>query len=184
MNGEYLYEAMGGISPLHVHEAEAVRFSPPLWRRLLPLAACLAILIGMYAGFRSLMTGMPVPGADPAAAVEKAPLIPAAQAAASYLRSFSLFNWLGLLLGLTAWGLPCVALVRKQHKKALTLSSLIACALSLLLLICGVLEQFNHGDFVSLSNTIWFVMVAAVVLVTGTAALNLAVNVKWWLQRK
>ena len=168
MNGEYLYEAMGGISPLHVHEAEAVRFSPSVWRRLLPVAACLAVLIGMYAGFRSLLYG--TPGMET--------VVPAAQAAAEPLAQISLFHWGSLILGLIAWGLPCAALVRRQHQKILTLSSFIACILSLLLLVCGVLDRVNRGEFTALEDTMGKILAAAVVLVVGTAVMNGLIYIK------
>lgn len=166
MNGEYLYDAMGGISPLHVHEAEAVRFSPSVWRRLLPAAACLAVLIGMYSGFRSLLYG--TPGMET--------VVPAAQAAAEPLAQISLFHWGSLLLGLIAWGLPCAALVRRQHQKSLTLSSFIACILSLLLLVYGVLDRVNRGEFTALEDTMGKILAAAVVLVVGTAVMNAAAH--------
>jgi len=50
MNGMMLYEAMGRIRPTWVEEAEKQTFAKPLWRRMLPMAACLAVIFGLSAG--------------------------------------------------------------------------------------------------------------------------------------
>ena len=171
MNGEYLYEAIGGISPAYVDEAEKQRFSKPLWRTLAPVAACAAVILGMYAGFRTLQYGLPAP--EIGALIPSASGSPAAQAAAEHFRGSPWFNWGSLLLGLTAWILPIIGLIKKQHKQALTLGSFAACTLSLLLQICNVLHRVNSGDFSTLNDTMWFVLLAAAVLVTGTAVVHL-----------
>jgi len=170
MNGDYLLTAMGGISPSYVEEAEKERFAKPRWRTLLPLAACLAVIIGMYAGLQALMVS-PMPGANPAE-------LPAAQTAEEYFRTAPLLNWGSLLLGLASWGLPLAGFFRREYRKALTFSSFIACILSLLLQVCSVLHWVNKEDFTTLADTMCFVMLAAVVLVAGTVVVNLAVFMK------
>ena len=50
MNGMYLYEAMGHIRPAYVDEAEKQSFAKPAWRRMLPVAACLAVMVGLSLG--------------------------------------------------------------------------------------------------------------------------------------
>ena len=60
MNGVFLYEAMGGIRPAYVDEAEKQTFAKPWWKKLLPLAACLMIVVGLsLGGLRLLSVQMP-----------------------------------------------------------------------------------------------------------------------------
>ena len=47
MNGDYLYEAMGRIGADLVEVAEKHPFPKSPWRRILPLAACLAVVLGL-----------------------------------------------------------------------------------------------------------------------------------------
>ena len=59
MNGVFLYEAMGGIRPAYVDEAEKQTFAKPRWKKLLPLAACLMIVVGLSPGTRERRGWLP-----------------------------------------------------------------------------------------------------------------------------
>ena len=182
MNGEFLYEAMGGISPIHVYEAEMADFPRPAWRTLVSVAACLAVMAAIYVGLPALLYEGPAVSAPELAAPSQVPSMvgsppPAAETAAEYLRSSPWLNLGSLLLGLAAWVLP-LAGWRKKHA-ALPLASFAACALALLLQVCSVLHRVNTGDFTTLADTMPFIMAAAVVMMAGTLVLNLAVSLKW-----
>lgn len=49
MNGVFLYEAMGGIRPAYVDEAEKQTFAKPRWKKNLPLTACLTVILSLSA---------------------------------------------------------------------------------------------------------------------------------------
>lgn len=180
---------MDGISPIHVHEAQIMHFPRPAWRTLVSVAACLAVMIVVYVGLPALMYGSSAtPGPEPAAPAETPSAVgspvSAAEAAVKYLRMSPWLNLGSLLLGLTAWVLPVIALFRRQRHKAIPLISLTACALSLLLQVCNVLHRVNTGDLTTLTDTMWFVMLAAAALAVGTVLFNLAVCVKQQFQKK
>lgn len=62
MNGDYLYEALGGIAPVYVDEAEKMRFPKSPGRQLASLAACLVLVCALYGGLTVLLTGeAPIP---------------------------------------------------------------------------------------------------------------------------
>ena len=187
MNGVYLYEAMGGISPGFIEEAEKHSFPKPLWRKLLPLAACLAVVLGLYVGIPALLyqtTSHSTPEFAPIPEVldeAQSPSItlPVSPTTGANAVHASLSPWLNLgslLLGLTAWVLPVVSLFRAKtdrRRHGLTIASCISCILSLLLQLFEILHRVRIGDFSALDDTMWFVMLASVSLVIGTAVLNL-----------
>lgn len=182
MNGVYLYEAVGRISPGFIEEAEKQRFPKPLWRKLLPLAACLAVVLGLYVGIPALLyqTASHSTPQPTASAVQEEAQVPSILDPASPTTGAAILSpWLNvgsLLLGLTAWGLPIVSLFRAKtdrRRHSLTITSCIACILSLLLQLFETLHRVNIGDFAALDDTMWFVMLASVALVIGTAVLNM-----------
>ena len=183
MNGEQLYEAVGRISPIYVHEAQIARFPRPAWRTFAVVAACVAVVILIYTGIPSLLYDSFGTAAPELAAPTQQPSVvgsppSVAETAAAYLRTSLWFNLGSLLLGLAAWVMPMFSLLRRQGKQKLTLASFACCALALLLQVCNVLHKINTGRFVVLADTMWFVLLAAVVLVAGTGLLNLAVYMK------
>ena len=184
MDGEYLYEAIGGISPLHVHEAEAVRFSRSPWRTIGSAAACLSAIAGMYLVLQAQMAGADPSELSPALSFVGPAVIPAAQRITEHFQSSPWFNWGSLLLALAAWGLPTVSLCRRGKRQVLTLASLIACTLSLLLQVCAVLHRVNNGDFTGLTRSMPIILPAALVIAAGTAVLNLAAYMKHRRRKK
>ena len=66
MNGDYLYEAMGRIGADLVEVAEKHPFPKSPWRRILPLAACLAVVLGLTLGLLAVLgPAAPQPMAAP-----------------------------------------------------------------------------------------------------------------------
>ncbi|MCM3638979.1 hypothetical protein M3152_14845 [Sporosarcina luteola] len=84
-----------------------------------------------------------------------------------------LLNVGSLVLGLIAWLLPVVSLMRTtKHRAALSIMSLSACAISLILQIYYNYHLVQIEDWAALMDTIRGVVVAATVLLIGTLLLN------------
>lgn len=84
----------------------------------------------------------------------------------------SLFAMSALFLGLAAWILPVIALIRGPGRTALPAVSLGACALSLLMVLFALAHMVSIGDLSALMDTIGAFRLAAAVLVVGALALN------------
>ena len=120
MNGAFLFDAMGGIRQAYVEEAEKQAFSMPHWKRVLPLAACMAVVLGL-AAVGLILAGLPVPGI-PALAGPEENLVPQLRQYADQLAVLSdpmaalavggilllLGIWMGRLTaaGKLHWGCP------------------------------------------------------------------------------
>ena len=77
-----------------------------------------------------------------------------------------------VVLGVLACTLACFAISRKQaHRYSVVSFSF--CALSLLLQFFEIGNRVNSGDFAAVADTIRAVILAAVVLVGTTIALNI-----------
>lgn len=84
-------------------------------------------------------------------------------------------NITSLILGLIAWVIPFPLLCRRQRAApAATLASGTACAAALLLQLGEIAHRVAIHDYPAIIDTIGAVVLAAVILVTVTAALNLA----------
>lgn len=86
---------------------------------------------------------------------------------------YGLLNLASLLLGLGAWALPMIAILRKRNAGLSTGISFGLCSLSLLLQICYTQHLVNIGDWSALQDTHYAVQFAACALLIGTAVLNL-----------
>ncbi len=90
-------------------------------------------------------------------------------------------NALSLVLGLAAWALPLLAFRpgRRQKAWALSLASLVCCALALVFQLMYGQGYVRGGDWSALMDTVDAVVFAAQALVLGTVGLNLAVYLVW-----
>ena len=78
-----------------------------------------------------------------------------------------------LILGLAAWGLPFLAVKRKDRFGLCCLGSFGCCILSLLLQLFEVKTRVDLADWSALIDTMHAVVLAAVVLVAVMVACNL-----------
>lgn len=84
-----------------------------------------------------------------------------------------LLNVGSLVLGLVAWILPVVSLIRvTKHWAALSIVSMSACAMSLFFQIYYTYHLVRIEDWAALIDTMGAVLVAATVLFTVTLLLN------------
>ena len=82
-----------------------------------------------------------------------------------------------IILGVIACALACFAISRKQAHRY-SVASFSFCALSLLLQFFEIGNRANSGDFAAIADTIRAVIIAAVVLIGTTVALNVIAIVK------
>ena len=82
-----------------------------------------------------------------------------------------------IILGVIACALACFAISRKQAHRY-SVASFSFCALSLLLQFFEIGNRVNAGDFSAIADTIRAVIIAAVVLIGTTVALNVIAIVK------
>ena len=170
MNGRFLYEAMGGIGPDLIAEGQYLSLGKTTARKLLELAACLVVCLGLgmaamlmlpQASFMPALTQPVEEMAQPTSALW---LLPYAAA-------------VGLVLA--AWFLPVYALLRRQEEKWSHICSALCCMLSLLLQLTGLLILIGQRDWYIISNYVnLFLFLAAV-----TVALTIVLNGCIWLTR-
>jgi cytochrome c oxidase subunit 4 len=90
-----------------------------------------------------------------------------------------LLNSGSFLLGVTAWTLPIIQLVRRysagtERKAVLPAISVVACAASLFLQILEFNHRVGQSDWSALMDTSQTVALAAALLLAGTIVLNAA----------
>lgn len=85
-----------------------------------------------------------------------------------------MFHIISLIAGIIAWIFGCWALTSKGRRKAHSLSvfSFSACAISLVSQLLEIGRRVFISDFAAIEDTIRAVIIAAVVLVVITVALN------------
>ena len=91
-----------------------------------------------------------------------------------------IFNIGSIVAGLGAWVLAFLAISAKKPKSAhsLSVASFSVCAFSLVLQFFEIANRVNRGDFAAIEDSIRAVIIAAVVLVAVTVALNIMVLIK------
>ena len=94
------------------------------------------------------------------------------------------FNVGSLMLGLVAWTLPIVNLVKYDKAKyknwiVLLFTSMSACAVSVLFQIVYQKHLVQIEDWSAIMDTIWGVLFVSTVLIIGTIALNLITIIKY-----
>ena len=108
MNGTYLYEAMGGIGPDLIAEGQYLSLGKTTARKLLELAACLVVCLGL--GMAAMLM-LPQASFMPA-------LSQPVEETARQTRSLWLLPYAAAVgLALAAWFLPVYTLLRKQEEK-------------------------------------------------------------------
>ena len=83
------------------------------------------------------------------------------------------FNLGSLMLGLAAWGLPFLAIGKKDRFSICCLGSFGCCILSLLLQLFEVKNRVNLEDWSALMDTMHAVVLAAVVMIMVMVVCNL-----------
>ena len=83
------------------------------------------------------------------------------------------FNLGSLILGLAAWGLPFLAIGKKDRFGLCCLGSFGCCILSLLLQLFEVKNRVNLEDWSALMDTVHAVTLAAVIMVVVMVVCNL-----------
>ena len=140
MNGTYLYEAMGGIRPVYVEEAEKQPFAKPFWRKALPLAACMMIVVGLSLWVLQITNLMPALPTIPQFPAYVQPhnnqLQTALRDELYYQDDFCLIvlNRATVLLGISCFLVPLICLIRKRKPR---LTHILSCILYLsYLMVC------------------------------------------------
>ena len=85
----------------------------------------------------------------------------------------AIFNLGSLILGLAAWGLPFLAIGKKDRFSICCLGSFGCCILSLLLQLFEVKNRVNLEDWSALMDTVHAVVLAAVGMVVVMVVCNL-----------
>ena len=199
MNGEYLFAAMANIRPSYIDEAEKQAFPKPLRRRLLPLAACLAVVLSLSLGFFHLLAnGMPA-AAEPPETLQEATLSPPAVEEVEgpetapgdaidriyenpSLLSLLLLYFLDDLLAIAALAVPLIAILRKKKSRKIPAASLGLYLAYLTACICYVLVTVHLGSWAELQQNIRSMLVGSMVLLAAVLVLNgLTCVPKRWL---
>lgn len=87
-----------------------------------------------------------------------------------------LLNIGSILIGLGAWTLAFLALSAKRTitSRRFFVTSFSCCAISLIFQFCEIANRANRGDYAAIEDTIRAIIIAAIILVTVTAILNVA----------
>lgn len=166
MNGMMLYEAMGRIRPVWVEEAEKQSFAKPLWRRMLPMAACLTVLLGLSAA------SLHWSGTDLGALIQQPPQAAAPGAAE---RPGFYLPGLGLLLGLLVLG---TAVLAGKSRKQPELRSLLP-GLAKFWVVLG-LQLAALLPFAFVPSAVWLEdTLHGILYKTGLLSGQLAVYIGW-----
>ena len=179
MNGSLIYEAMGGIRPVYVEEAEKQSFAKPLWRKALPLAACLAVIMGISLGLLQLggwhVSGLPA--GLPQILPEPPAITPEHElpAQAFYYQRTNLqfiLNMFAIVLGISCFAVSFLSVLkhaspRKTHIRScvLYLGYLIAC-------ICSVWLSVSQAWWDNLYQDLPLMLKYGVLLLIVSLILN------------
>ena len=179
MNGQFLYDAMGGIGHDLIAEAEHKVFYKSAWRKLAELAACLAVMLGVTAaaafaifgeGARVGLPAMAQPGQANAVVADTGGSI------GPYLAA--------VVLALGAWALPVTGRIfvkSRERRKWLSVLSALCCMFAVLAQLSGLLAQVQLRQWGLLEQAAWVHLIAAALVLFVTVGINAAV---WLLERK
>lgn len=81
-------------------------------------------------------------------------------------------NILSLVLGIVAWSLPVMYLMRWKYRQQLCCGSFGLCALAMYFQLREMLRLSEKGDYAAIEDTIGAVVFAASVLLITTVILN------------
>lgn len=170
MNGEFLYEAMGGIGPDLIAEGRYLSLGKTAFRKLLELAACLALCLGL-----GLAATLLLPQAGFAPALSQ----PVEETAMQESFGWVLLYAVAMSLTLAAWVLPAYSWIRKREEKWTYVCSALCCTLSLLLQLSGLLILLRAHEWNIIKDYVnLFLFFAA-----ATIALTVILNGCLWLHR-
>ena len=172
MNGNYLYEAMGGIGPDLIAEGQYLSLGKTTARKLLELAACLVVCLGL--GMAAMLM-LPQASFMPA-------LSQPVEETARQTRSLWLLPYAAAVgLALAAWFLPVYTLLRKQEEKWSHVCSALCCMLSLLLQLMGIMLLIQAQEWNIIKHYVNLFMWFAAIILAVTAVLN---GIIWLIREK
>ena len=89
-----------------------------------------------------------------------------------------MLNIISLVLGIGAWGVAVVAILKPTVSHKSTILSFSLCALSLVAQLFEISRRVNLGDYAAIEDTIRAVIIASIVLVIVTIILNIIALIK------
>ena len=89
-----------------------------------------------------------------------------------------MLNIISLVLGIGAWGVAVVAILKPTVSHKSTILSFSLCALSLVAQLFEISRRVNLGDYAAIEDTIRAIIIASIVLVVITIILNIVALVK------
>ncbi len=87
------------------------------------------------------------------------------------------FNMASLVLGLAAWVLACIAVIKRKPQN-FSFLSFTFCVLSLVFQLCEINNRVNMGDFSAIMDTIRAVVLASAIMSGVTIVLNLTALIR------
>ena len=89
-----------------------------------------------------------------------------------------MLNIISLILGICAWVGAIFAIVKSANFQKSTMLSLVCCVISLLAQLIEISRRVNLGDYAAIEDTIRAIVMASVILVVVTVALNLVAIIR------
>ena len=89
-----------------------------------------------------------------------------------------MLNIISLVLGISAWGVAVVAILKPTVSHKNTILSFSLCAFSLVFQMFEISRRVNLGDYAAIEDTIRAVIIASVILCVMTIILNVIAFVK------
>lgn len=176
MNGRFLYEAMGGIGPDLIAEGRYLSPGKTTVRKLLELAACVVLCLGLGAAALSML---PQAGFSPSLTQ---PADPQVQQEHTF---WPLLYGVAAGFALAAWSMPLLFLRKKQAGKWQYASSALCCMLSLVLQLISMITLIGkqNGDItINYVNYLWIssmVTIGVTAVICGVVWLILAGKWNW-----
>ena len=89
-----------------------------------------------------------------------------------------IYNIGSIILGIVAWASAGIAIAKSKRAQILSTVSFAACIVSLFLQLLEVFNRVNLGDYAAIEDTIYAVILAAILLIVVTIILNIVALLK------
>lgn len=89
-----------------------------------------------------------------------------------------MLNIISLVLGIGAWAVAAIAIVKPAYSHKSTILSFVLCVFSLVAQLFEISRRVNLGDYAAIEDTIRAVIIAAFVLSVTTIILNVVALIK------
>ena len=90
----------------------------------------------------------------------------------------AIYNLGSIIFGLVAWSSAGIAIAKSKQAQTLSTVSFAACIVSLFLRLLEVFNRVNLGDYAAIEDTIYAVILAAILLIVVTIILNIVALLK------